>query len=248
MEKKHSSCPLDACEKMFKAIAASSPFRRRISHYPQDPISLSANHASNSSPPQPPPAASFPIAMTHDSPQRLKPLKNREAAEVVPVTFKHAGLPTYAPARKNGKVANNIAPLVKTKPTKAQPGNTMVSAGHGQVVIIEPEPPVLPQKSKPKADKIPQVHRMESNKPGPNAEERFTNYINRAKFKIRNTSSNLGDGFQSRTTSSSVGDGKMVSGEDNNNKDHFSDYINRAKLKMMRTVSSFGGGRSDSMK
>ncbi|KAK2649194.1 hypothetical protein Ddye_016683 [Dipteronia dyeriana] len=259
MEKKNSKCPLLACEKMFKAIASSSPFRRRISHYPRDPVS--ANHAPNSSSPP----TSIPIAFIHDPPkhpkpvesaQRHKPPKNIQATEAAaPVKFRYPGLPTYAPVQTNGQVSNNIAPKmepsVKTKPNMAKHGNTAIS-GQGQVVKvacrIEPEPPVVPQKNKTRTEKIPQVNRIESNNLGANADERFTDYINSANIKIRTTSANFRDGFNSRTTSI-AGDGKIaVPGREDNSKDNFSDYINRAKLKMMRTVSSFGGGRSDSMK
>ncbi|TXG63580.1 hypothetical protein EZV62_010574 [Acer yangbiense] len=245
---------------MFKAIASGSPFRRRISHYPRDPVS--ANHAPNSSSPPTP----IPITFIHDPPQHPKPVesaqhhkqpKNIEATEAAaPVKFRYPGLPNYAPVQKNGKVPNNniapkMEPLVKTKPNMAEPGNTAIS-GHGRVVQvasrIEPEPPVVPQKNKTRTEEIPQDNKIESNKSGANADERFTNYINRAKIKIRTTSANFGDGFKSRTTSN-VGDGKIaVPGREDHSKDNFSDYINRAKLKMMRTVSSFGGGKSDSMK
>lgn len=69
----------------------------------------------------------------------------------------------------------------------------------------------------------------------------FSDYIHRAKMKIR-TVSNLG----SRKTASEAVDIHDTK-KDNNSKDAFSDYINRAKMKIRKT-SSVGRRKSNSLK
>lgn len=218
MEKKRNSCPVDACGKFFRAIAANSPFRpiRRISnhhhhHHPQDSM-----------------------------PSNPKPVV--AAAEVVPIKFEYSAPGPYAkPAStttsqlpKNGKVASGLSPNKNTQPPISQFVQAKkISTKHKAEAAAAQE----------KRYRATTGSRMESSNNKTNAnsiteEDEFSKYIKRAGNKIRTPSSVGGAG---KINASSATAGGATAG-----KDHFSDYIDRAKKRMLRTMSSFVGARTDS--
>lgn len=233
MEKKRNSCPVDACGKFFRAIAANSPFRpiRRISnhhhHHPQDSM------PSNPSP------------KTHHHHTQKHPKPVVAAAEVLPIKFEYSAPDPYAKpastttsqlpiAPKNGKVASGLAPNKNMQPPISQFVQAKnISTKHKAEAAAAQE----------KRYRATTGSRMESSNNKTNAnsiteEDEFSKYIKRAGNKIRTPSSVGGDG---KINASSATGGGATAG-----KDHFSDYIDRAKKRMLRTMSSFVGARTDS--
>uniref|UniRef100_A0A6M2F1Z6 Uncharacterized protein n=1 Tax=Populus davidiana TaxID=266767 RepID=A0A6M2F1Z6_9ROSI len=233
MERNSNSCPKVVYEKIYKAVTVSPAFQaiRRISSRPRDPRPDSP--APNSSPPPPPPPPlskkiidnqpqttnspkkhrkSAESAKRHDTP------RNREAAETVPVNFdfQSQSIP------ENGK--SN-----PTTPHPPIPKTTRVASR-----VVEPEAKTFvespSQGNKANHPKLetPQHNKVEegNDKRGMHIEDRFTDYIKRARIKMR-TFSNAGHEKQHA----------------NPEKDKFTDYINSAKAKL-RTTSSIGGGKS----
>ncbi|KAG5254046.1 hypothetical protein IMY05_001G0170900 [Salix suchowensis] len=95
-------------------------------------------------------------------------------------------------------------------------------------MAVLPSPSQGNKANSPKVES-PQHKKFEegNSKPGKHIEDRFTEYINRTKLKIKRTLSNAGHEKEHAS-----------SGEDK-----FTDYINRAKVKL-RTTSSIGGRKS----
>ncbi|KAJ6343567.1 hypothetical protein OIU76_005333 [Salix suchowensis] len=122
--------------------------------------------------------------------------RDREAAETVPVNYDYSS--QSIPANGKSKPATPLPPI---------PNTTLVA-------------------NRPKFES-PQRNELEegSDKQGTHIEERFADYINRARIKIRSLS-NAGHEKQHASPG----------------KDKFTDYINRAKVKL-RTTSSIGGGK-----
>ncbi|KAJ6401157.1 hypothetical protein OIU84_016549 [Salix udensis] len=191
-------------EKYTKLLLSLQPFKaiRRISSRPQDPNPTS--RAPNSPPPPPPPPPPRSKKIIDIQPQTYSPKtkrngtpRDREAAETVPVNYDFSS--QSIPANGKSKPATPLPPI---------PNTTQVA-------------------NRPKFES-PQRNELEegSDKQGTHIEERFADYINRARIKIRSLS-NAGHEKQH----ASAGPGK----------DKFTDYINRAKVKL-RTTSSIGGG------
>ncbi|CAK7348192.1 unnamed protein product [Dovyalis caffra] len=222
-----NSCPKVVCEKIYKAVTVSPAFQaiRRISSRPRDP--RSARPAPNSSPPPPLSKTVIDIQSQTYSPKKHRKdakshatPRNGAATVMVPVNFDYSSQSIPA----NGK-SKSAAPLPSI------PKNTQVASR------IEPEAktssmavvqsPIPGNKANNPKFESPQHIKLEegNHKPGMHIEDRFTDYINRAKIKIR-TVSNAGHEKQH----AHAGSGK----------DKFTDYINRAKVKL-RTTSSIGG-------
>ncbi|KAJ6680270.1 hypothetical protein OIU79_019890 [Salix purpurea] len=194
-----SCCPKVVCGKIYKAVTVSPAFKaiRRISSRPQDPSPTS--RAPNYPPPPPPPRSKKIIDI---QPQTYSPKtkrhgtpRDREAAETVPVNYDFSS--QSIPENGKSKPATPLPPI---------PNTTLVA-------------------NRPKFES-PQRNELEegSDKQGTHIEERFADYINRARIKIRSLS-NAGHEKQHASPG----------------KDKFTDYINRAKVKL-RTTSSIGGG------
>lgn len=231
-----NSCPKVVYEKIYKAVTVSPAFQaiRRISSRPRDPRPDSP--APNSSPPPPPPPPlskkiidnqlqtnspkkhrkSAESAKRHDTP------RNREAAETVPVNFDFQSQSIPANGKSN-----------PTTPHPPIPKTTRVASR-----VIEPEAktssmavvrsPSQGNKANHPELETPQHNKVEegNDKRGMHIEDSFSDYIKRARIKMR-TFSNAGHEKQHA----------------NPEKDKFTDYINSAKVKL-RTTSSVGGGKS----
>lgn len=92
--------------------------------------------------------------------------------------------------------------------------------------------PILKAKSKKNA---------EGKKTGlENINDAFSDYINRAKIKIRTTTNNIDGEKSGALQEGKVGDHKKK--ENDGSRDIFSDYINRAKVKIRKT-SSIGSSK-----
>ncbi|KAG6736162.1 hypothetical protein POTOM_061113 [Populus tomentosa] len=234
MERNSNSCPKAVYEKIYKAVTVSPAFQaiRRISSRPGDPRPDSP--APNSSPPPPPPLSekiidnqpqtnppkkhrkSAESAKRHDTP------RNREAAETVPVNFDFQSQSIPANGKSN-----------PTTPHPPIPKTTRVASR-----VIEPEAKtssmaVVQSPSQGNKANHPELETTQHNKVeegndkrGMHIEDRFTDYIKRARIKMR-TFSNAGHEKQHA----------------NPEKEKFTDYINRAKVKL-RSTSSVGGGKS----
>lgn len=205
---------MDVCEKIYKAVTVCPAFQaiRNISHRRQ--TSRPASPAPNSSLPTLP-LKTIDIESKPDPP---RPPKSIEAADLVPISFDYS---IQAPPHEKPKPATRPVPIEmdgqvasKTKPEATTPTNQ--SPGK----VNQTNPKVEP----------PHINKEEGKKLATHIEDTFTDYINRAKIKIR-------------TMSHVRHDHKKTSG-----KDKFSDYIDRAGVKI-RTTSSIGsGGRSSSFK
>ncbi|KAJ6319731.1 hypothetical protein OIU78_015193 [Salix suchowensis] len=195
-----SCCPKVVCGKIYKAVTVSPAFKaiRRISSRPQDPSPTS--RAPNSPPPPPPPRSKKIIDIQPQTysakTKRHGTPRDREAAETVPVNYDFSS--QSIPANGKSKPATPLPPI---------PNTTQVA-------------------NRPRFES-PQRNELEegSDKQGTHIEERFVDYINRARIKIRSLS-NAGHEKQHASPG----------------KDKFTDYINRAKVKL-RTTSSIGGGK-----
>ncbi|KAB5520643.1 hypothetical protein DKX38_024962 [Salix brachista] len=217
-----SSCPKDICEKIYKAVTVSPAFQaiRRVSSRPQDPSPARPSPDSS----QPPPRSkkiyspekhrkSAEGAKSHDT------LRNRGAAEMVPVNFDFSsqGVPA------NGKSNLPTTPLPSI-PKNTQVASSMEPEAKPSSMAVLQSPSQGNKANSPKVES-PQHKKFEegNSKPGKHIEDRFTEYINRTKLKIKRTLSNAGHEKEHAS-----------SGEDK-----FTDYINRAKVKL-RTTSSIG--------
>lgn len=98
----------------------------------------------------------------------------------------------------------------------------------------------LPTKAEVAVDSTEPDAKHEGKKSGQAKNDMFSDYIHRAKMKIR-TASNLG----SRRTASEADDIHDTK-KDTNAKDAFSEYINRAKMKIRKT-STLGRKKSNSL-
>ncbi|KAG5254047.1 E3 ubiquitin-protein ligase [Salix suchowensis] len=228
-----SSCPKDMCEKIYKAVTVSPAFQaiRRVSSRPQDPSPARPSPDSS----QPPPRSKKIIDIQSQtySPQKHRKsaegakshdtLRNRGAAEMVPVNFDFSsqGVPA------NGKSKLPTAPLPSI-PQSTQVASSMEPEAKPSSMAVLPSPSQGNKANSPKVES-PQHKKFEegNSKPGKHIEDRFTEYINRTKLKIKRTLSNAGHDEEHAS-----------SGEDK-----FTDYINRAKVKL-RTTSSIGGRKS----
>ncbi|KAJ8898692.1 hypothetical protein K2173_004726 [Erythroxylum novogranatense] len=229
MEKKGNSCPKDACRELYKAIV--SPAVRAIR-------SISTHTAS----PTPPVKAidtqsklEFKQTNTMQQDQVHNTLRNNDEAEVVPINFDYSIQPTATEKPKSAATQHNS----KTVASNKYPEATVTvgrSSGHGRNIAnsnMEPS----------------HVNKQEGKKTGIHIEDKFTDFINRAKMKLR-TTSNVGDGCNaSGEDHNGSEDHVNASGKDNDapGKDKFSEYINRAKKKL-RTTSSIGVGKYNSFK
>ncbi|GAV78715.1 hypothetical protein CFOL_v3_22180 [Cephalotus follicularis] len=221
MEENRSSCPVDVCDKIYKAI-------RCITLRPQNPV------AGN---PAPNPAVKnhdihiIPISSDHPKPSSEAGLlretpKKGEVAEEIPVNFDYSSLP--APPNGNNNIQKN-GQVPKVAPKMEPVSHT--------APVNEPEKAKADMAQPGKVAKVAsKIDKQEGKQTGMHIEDKFTDYIKRAKIKIR-TTSNAGDA--KRTTDSGVVDHK--------GKNIFQDYIDRAKIKLS-TTSSNGGARSDSFK
>lgn len=230
-----NSCPKVVYEKIYKAVTVSPAFQaiRRISSRPRDPRPDSP--APNSSPPPPPPPLSKKII--DNQPQTYSPKKhrksaesakrhdtprNREAAETVPVNFDFQS--QSIPANGKSKSTTPHPPIPKT--TQVASRVIEPEAKTSSMAIVQ-SPSQGNKASHPKLES-PQHNKLEegNDKRGMHIEDRFTDYIKRARIKIR-TLSNAGHEKQHASPG----------------QDKFTDYINRAKVKL-RTTSSIGGEKS----
>lgn len=230
-----NSCPKVVYEKIYKAVTVSPAFQaiRRISSRPQDPRPDSP--APNSSPPPPPPPLSKKII--DNQPQTYSPKKhrksaesakrhdtprNREAAETVPVNFDFQS--QSVPANGKSKSTTPHPPIPKT--TQVASRVIEPEAKTSSMAVVQ-SPSQGNMANHPKLES-PQHNKLEegNDKRGMHIEDRFTDYIKRARIKIR-TLSNAGHEKQHASPG----------------QDKFTDYINRAKVKL-RTTSSIGGGKS----
>ncbi|KAF5731506.1 hypothetical protein HS088_TW18G00184 [Tripterygium wilfordii] len=227
MEKKRSSSsPNDACEKMFRAVTNFPGVRprHRISHRPQEPRLLSpASRASPATMGNPSVKTTGiqtnPVVPPQPKSEKLKTPNKKGATESVAINFDYTTPPSEMTdpaktARKQGHVqAAKVAPNMKQTPPPSV---------HKPLKTESP----VEGNHKPKAQISSQVNKEEGKKTGIHIEDRFTDYINRAKVKIR--------------TMSNAGEAAKVDRS-------FSEYINRAKLKI-RAMSSIGGGKYDHYK
>ncbi|XP_009356732.2 uncharacterized protein LOC103947545 [Pyrus x bretschneideri] len=201
------------CQKIFSAITVSPAFRtvRRATHFPQEPTAASA--ARSTYPPQP------------------QPKKSAESAPVVvriPITSEKI-VGKCCDDQANSKVAAKIEP--KKPPT------------HHGLVHKYKEELAKATHSKVEEDKHEaqaQARNIEGKKQGGlDINDKFSEYINRAKIKIRSMSS------KKIAESDEVDyDGKKRETEN----DHFSDYIQRAKNKFRSMPSNLGGRKNASFK
>ncbi|KAF9665882.1 hypothetical protein SADUNF_Sadunf16G0171100 [Salix dunnii] len=229
MEGNSSSCPKDMCEKIYRAVTVSPAFQaiRRVSTRPQDPSPARPSPDSS----QPPPRSKKIVDIQSQtcSPKRHRKsaedakshdtLRNREAAEMVPVNFDFSSQDVAA----NGKSKLATTPLPSI-PKNTQVASSVEPEAKASSMVVLQSPSQGNKANNPKVE-APQHEKLEegNNKPGMHIEDRFTEYINRTKLKIKRTLSNAGHENQHGS-----------SGEDK-----FTDYINRAKIKL-RTTSSIG--------
>ncbi|KAF9669405.1 hypothetical protein SADUNF_Sadunf14G0104300 [Salix dunnii] len=213
-----SFCPKAVCKKIYKAV-------RRISSRPQDPSPTSPTPYSSPPPPPPPlskkiidiqPQTFSPKTKRHGTP------RNREAAETAPVNYDFSS--QSIPANGKSKPATPLPPIPNTTEVASRIPEPEVKKSSKAVVQI----PSQGDKANHPKFEAPQHNEPGegNNKQGTHIEERFADYINRARIKIRSLS-NAGHEKQHASPG----------------KDKFTDYINRAKVKL-RTTSSFGGGKS----
>jgi hypothetical protein len=219
-------------EKLYKAVTVSPAFQaiRRISSRPRDPRPDSP--APNSSPPPP-----LSKKIIDNQPQTYSPKKhrksaesarrhdtprNREAAETVPVNFDFQS--QSIPANGKSKSTTPHPPIPKT--TQVASRVIEPEAKTSSMAVVQ-SPSQGNKASHPKLES-PQHNKLEegNDKRGMHIEDRFTDYIKRARIKIR-TLSNAGHEKQHASPG----------------QDKFTDYINRAKVKL-RTTSSIGGEKS----
>jgi hypothetical protein len=224
-------------EKLYKAVTVSPAFQaiRRISSRPRDPRPDSP--APNSSPPPPPPPPPLSKKIIDNQPQTYSPKKhrksaesakrhdtprNREAAETVPVNFDFQS--QSIPANGKSKSTTPHPPIPKT--TQVASRVIEPEAKTSSMAVVQ-SPSQGNKASHPKLES-PQHNKLEegNDKRGMHIEDRFTDYIKRARIKIR-TLSNAGHEKQHASPG----------------QDKFTDYINRAKVKL-RTTSSIGGEKS----
>ncbi|GKV41041.1 hypothetical protein SLEP1_g48620 [Rubroshorea leprosula] len=137
--------------------------------------------------------------------------KNREAPEAVTIEFDH----TSKLQQKDGKL-HQIAP-----------GKSAPKQGNGQSEQGEFPKNGQPQGSREAAGKKTVQH----------IEDRFTDFINRAKSKLRRTMSNVGEGKSSPVEKNHHG-GKDKDHHDGkeSKEHHFLDYIKRAGMKIRTTT------------
>lgn len=217
MEKRGSRCPKDACKRIRRAVAASPAYHtvRRISYIL--PNSRSASPATNSSPP----AKAIDLQSKSGSSKHPKSDRNREVAASVPITFDYSSQnekPTLLELiQKNTQIAR-VAPKIESD---GAPAKTIA----GEVTKTKVNPEVKLEKG---------------GKSGVHIEDRITDYINRAKFKIRT---------MSRSSEGKYGSGKDKDklSDDTSGKDKFSDFIDRTRNKLKK-ASSIGAGKSHSFK
>lgn len=227
-----NSCPKVVYEKIYKAVTVSPAFQaiRRISSRPRDPRPDSP--APNSSPPPPPLSKkiidnqlqtnspkkhrkSAESAKKHDTP------RNREAAETVPVNFDFQSQSIPANGKSNPTTPH--PPIPKT--TRVASRVVEPEAKTSSMAVVQ-SPSQGNKANHPELETTPHNKVEEGNdKRGMHIEDRFTDYIKRARIKMR-TFSNAGHEKQHA----------------NPGKDKFTDYINTAKVKL-RTTSSIGGGK-----
>lgn len=204
------------CQKIFSAITVSPAFRtvRRATHFPQEPTAASA--ARSMYPPQP------------------QPKKSAESAPVViriPITSEKTEKTVGKGCgdQANSKVTAKIEP--EKRPT------------HHGLVHKYKEELAKATHSKVEEDKHEaqaQARNIEGKRQGRlDINDKFSEYINRAKIKMRTMSSK-------KIAESDDGDYDRKERERGN--DHFSDYIQRAKNKFRSTPSNLGGRKNASFK
>ncbi|KAJ6299180.1 hypothetical protein OIU76_020202 [Salix suchowensis] len=169
---------------------------RRVSSRPQDPSPARPSPDSS----QPPPRSKKIIDIQSQtySPQKHRKsaegakshdtLRNRGAAEMVPVNFDFSsqGVPA------NGKSKLPTAPLPSI-PQSTQVASSMEPEAKPSSMAVLPSPSQGNKANSPKVES-PQHKKFEegNSKPGKHIEDRFTEYINRTKLKIKRTLSNAG--------------------------------------------------------
>lgn len=249
MEKSHdSSESKGACGKICGAFS-DCPIRCFLSPRPRDS--------------RPASTTPYPPLPNHNHPGRTVDIQTKQAAHEhpklvessknhdVPIEFDYS-----SPHSTNvkGKSATphlpiqNISPVKKFAPMKEDnykppllsvQENPMVKRQNsGQGVKATSE--VGEKHNEPKLEAPAKA--LTGEKPGGDVNDRFTDYINRAK-KIIRTVTNVGGGGHNTPEQDHVNDTKSK----DNAKDHFSEYINRAKKKI-RTTSGIGNGRNVSFK
>ncbi|GMN25599.1 hypothetical protein TIFTF001_000997 [Ficus carica] len=131
---------------------------------------------------------------------------------------------------------NNLQP---THDHSAKASDVQAKSRRSDVVEHKPE---LPSKEGAKKGSHGQTHAENEGKKSSSAKnEMFSEYINRAKLKIR-AMSGLGIGI----TTSEADDVHDAKKDNSGGKDVFSDYINRAKVKIRKTPS-IGSRKSGSL-
>ena len=83
----------------------------------------------------------------------------------------------------------------------------------------------------------------EGGKSGVHIEDRFTEYLNCTKSKIKRTISNPGEGKNASGSGNEKSSNNVAVG-----KDKFTDYIERTKKKLRTTSNKVAGGRRNSFK
>ncbi|KAF5744187.1 hypothetical protein HS088_TW08G00783 [Tripterygium wilfordii] len=171
-----------------------------------------------------------PCCHHNDSPHRSSPTRTQ-----VPLAAD-----TVDPAKAAGKHGNILPAEVAAANMENKPPPSV----HKALKTDSPN-------RRPKAQISGEVNKHEGKKIGSRShsdshiEDRFTDYINRAKVKIR-TTSNAGEAakvIDKRHSTTKVDKTSEATKADKT----FSEYINRAKLKI-RAMSGSGGGKHDSSK
>lgn len=210
------------CEKIRHAFSVH-PARTKIRQ--QDPTP--ASHASNPSLPQHNHVGKpVDIHVKAAAPEH----PNSAEADKIPIKFEHSSL--QHPANEKGKGKSASAAAAPHLPIQSSNSTPLKKVASG----MQEKPKLKKQMA---AAEVEEKHHVQNH----DINNTFSDYIKRAKMKIR-TVSNVGGG---KNHASLQDDAHDHTKKKDTAKDHFSEYIHRAKMKL-RTTSSIGHGKIVSFK